>query len=85
MRAYEEKLAEYKLRKFSVRVRNCLELIPDLSFSIKTLLLEFECGRFRDTMRGVEVRKEVTHTLKQSVLVLMMQEYEILCWVNYVD
>ena len=42
-------------------------------------------GRFQTFQTGFDVQKKVEEFLRHTVMVLMMDEFEILCWVNYVD
>ena len=56
---YDERLEEYKLCKFTVRVKNYLELIPRVSKSISNMIKEFIQGRFKTLAPGFDVFKKV--------------------------
>ena len=59
IQVYDERLEEYKLCKFTVRVKNYLELIPRVSRSISNMLKEFIHGRFKTLAPGFDVCKKV--------------------------
>ena len=73
------------MHSYTTSVRVYLELIPSLSKSVKNLLSEFETGRFSGLDIARTVRSGIEATLKHSVMVFMMTEFEIVCWINYVD
>jgi len=82
---YEQRLEAYKLHKFTARVKSMLELIPVVSKSVSHLVQEFTLGRFQTVGTGFSVKSKLEEALRHTVMVLMMDEFEILCWVNYID
>lgn len=64
IQTYNEKLDEYKLRKFTSKVKSFLELIPVVSVSISGFLKEYEQGRFLGCIPYIDVRKEITEGLR---------------------
>ena len=49
------------------------------------LIGEFEAGRFRRSNSSKAARTTVMLAIENSVLTFLMVEFEIVCWINYVD
>ena len=74
------------MKKFTVLVKNYLELIPNVSRSVSNLMREFVIGRFQGQLQeGFSIKNKIEECLRHTVMVLMMDEFEILTWVNYLE
>ena len=42
-------------------------------------------GRWRTFQLGFDIEAKIEEELRHIVMTLMLDEFEILCWVNYID
>ena len=75
------------MRKFTVTVKTYLELIPYVSRAISNLIREFIYGRFAsyEETGGFSIKTKIETCIKHAAMVLMLDELEILTWINYLE
>ena len=67
-----------------------LERIPKVSRNIASLIREFLTGNYRKhaTLQGEgfkPAREQILDSLRHTVMSLMLNEFEIVCWVVYIE
>ena len=87
---YNTAFEYYKLCKLNVKIKHYLDRIPKVSKNISSLLREFTQGRYREyaqlNVDGVQPAKtQILDSLRHTVMSLMLDEFEIVCWVVYLE
>lgn len=82
---YQARLKHYRQFKFSYKTRFYVDQIPRISKSISALIREFERGRFSQNAYQMNARSRIEECLRLTVTSLMFDEFELICWINYVE
>ena len=80
----------YKLCKLNLKIKHYIERIPKVSKNIKNLLHEFTQGRYSEHAhlnvdRVKPAKTQILDSLRHTVMSLMLDEFEIVCWVVYME
>jgi len=87
---YNQAFEYYKLCTFTFKIKYYLEKIPAVSRNIASLIRGFVTGKYEKhaSLQGQgykPAREQIIDSLQHTVMSLMMDEFEIVCWVVYIE
>ena len=88
MNEYKQRQIFYSTFIFDCRIKHFTEMVKFVSNQISKLINKFKETKLLDPITGVDlpcVGTQVSDYIRYTVTTLMMDEFEIACWIKFID